>query len=186
MSFRETVQGEPWRTNVAGTESLLRLCREVGISEWHQVSTAFVCGRAAGVITEELRESESFNNPYEESKRQAERLVRSTPGLRATFYRPSVIVGDSVTGHTSSFNGLYRFLEMGIRLAGAPDDSGQALLPLRLPLSGDETWNLVPVDWVARAMVELLRDQPGTATLSIWSPKCLCRLDWFGTWQPRF
>ena len=29
-------------------------------------------------------------------------------------------------------------------------------LPLRLPLSGDEIWNLVCVDWVSRALVELL------------------------------
>jgi thioester reductase-like protein len=157
LSFRGTPEGEPWRTNVEGTRSLLRLCRDVGLSEWHQVSTAFVCGRRAGVIAEEdFDNSQSFHNPYEESKCQAEQLVRRAPGIRATIYRPAVIVGDSRTGYTSSFNGLYRFLELAVRLASVNSTAGEARLPLRLPLTGDEAWNLVPVDWVSRAIVELL------------------------------
>jgi thioester reductase-like protein len=157
LSFRETPEGEPWRTNVAGTKSLLKLCQRMGISEWHQVSTAFVCGRRAGLITEEdLDAGQSFHNPYEESKFQAEQLLRQTSGIRATVYRPAVIVGDSRTGHTSSFNGLYRFLELAVRLASVNATAGEARLPLRLPLTGDEVWNLVPVDWVSRAVVELL------------------------------
>jgi thioester reductase-like protein len=157
LSFVETREGEPWRTNVAGTKSLLRLCRDVGLAEWHQVSTAFVCGRRVGIIAEEDRDnSQGFHNPYEESKWQAEQLVRATPGIRATIYRPAVIVGDSRTGYTNSFNGLYRFLELAVRLAPVNSTSGKARLPLRLPLSGDEVWNLVSVDWVSRAIVELL------------------------------
>ncbi len=157
LSFRETSEAEPWRTNVAGTESLLTLCQQIGLSEWHQVSTAFVCGRRDGLITEDLLHGNpSFHNPYEESKFQAEQLVRRTPGIQATIYRPAVIVGDSRTGHTSSFNGLYRFLELAVRLASGNAAPGQARLPLRLPLSGDEVWNLVCVDWVSRAIVKLL------------------------------
>jgi thioester reductase-like protein len=157
LSFRETSEGEPWRTNALGTKSLLALCQDVGLSEWHQVSTAFVCGRRAGIITEEDHDnSQGFHNPYEESKWQAEQLVRRTPGVRATIYRPAVIVGDSRTGYTSSFNGLYRFLELAVRLASVNSTTGEVRLPLRLPLSGDEVWNLVSVDWVSRAIVELL------------------------------
>lgn len=157
LAFRDTPEREPWRTNVEGTKSLLALCRDVGLSEWHHVSTAFVCGRRAGSIAEEdLDVGQEFHNPYEESKCRAERLVRATPGIRATVYRPAVIVGDSLTGHTSSYNGLYRFLELAVRLASANPTAGEARLPLRLPLTGDEPWNLVPVDWVSRAIVELL------------------------------
>jgi thioester reductase-like protein len=157
LSFRETPEGEPWRTNLAGTKSLLNLCQRLGLSEWHQVSTAFVCGRRAGLITEEgLDGGQSFHNPYEESKFQAEQLLRQTSGIQATIYRPAVIVGDSRTGRTSSFNGLYRFLELAVRLATVNSPSGESRLPLRLPLSGDEVWNLVTVDWVSRAIVDLL------------------------------
>jgi thioester reductase-like protein len=159
LSFRETTSGEPWRTNVAGTESLLALCRDAGVREWHQVSTAFVCGRRAGFIAEEDDDPiPSFHNAYEESKFQAERLIRRTPGIRATIYRPSVIVGDSRTGHTSSFNGLYRFLELAIRLASRSLADGEP--GFRLPLNGDEMWNLVPADWVSRAIVGLLARSP--------------------------
>src|SRR5260370_878437 len=77
-----------------------------------------LCGRRSGLIAEaDLDTDPSFDNPYEESKFQAEQLLRRTPGIRATIYRPSVIVGDSRTGYTSTFTGLYRFLELGVRLA---------------------------------------------------------------------
>jgi nucleoside-diphosphate-sugar epimerase len=157
LSFANGRGGEPWQTNVAGTEALLTLCREAGLREWHQVSTAFVCGRRAGPVTEDAPPGNpSFCNAYEASKYQAEQLVRRARGVRATIYRPAIIVGDSRTGYTSSFNGLYRFLELAVRLAAGNSTGGPARLPLRLPLSGDEGWDLVCVDWVARAIVELL------------------------------
>jgi nucleoside-diphosphate-sugar epimerase len=167
LSLGGTCESEPWRTNVEGTKSLLSFCRDAGLSEWHHVSTAFVCGRRAGTIAEEdLDDSHGFHNAYEESKYRAEQLVRAMPGILATIYRPAVIVGDSRTGYTSSFHGLYRFLELGVRLAareggtasrpGHMPSAKAARLPLRLPLQGDEVWNLVCVDWVSQAIVELL------------------------------
>jgi thioester reductase-like protein len=153
LSFRATPDGEPWRTNVDGTRRLLELTQTLGIARWHFVSTAFVCGRRGGVIHEtDCDPNAAFHNVYEASKARAERLVRTAPGLHATVYRPAVIVGDGRTGYTSSYVGLYRVLEMGARLA-----RGRSL---RLPLSGDETANLVPVDWVARAIIALM-PQPG-------------------------
>jgi thioester reductase-like protein/predicted lipid carrier protein YhbT len=157
LSFRESPEGEPWRSNVEGTKALLALARSLGLSEWHQISTAFVCGRRTGIITEEDRDnSQGYHNAYEESKCLAERLVRETPGIRATIHRPAIIVGDSRTGYTSRFQGLYRFLELAVRLASMNSTAGTARPALRLPLRGDETWSLVSVDWVSRAVVELL------------------------------
>jgi thioester reductase-like protein len=157
VSFRETLDGEPWRTNVEGTKSLLALCRDVGLEEWHHVSTAFVCGRRTGLIAEEDGAADrSFHTPYEASKFEAEQLVRRAAGIRATIYRPAVIVGDSRTGYTSNFTGFYRLLGLAVRLASLHSTAAEGRLPLRLPLSGEEPWNLVPVDWVARAVVELL------------------------------
>src|SRR5262249_50684090 len=68
---------------------------------------------------------------------------------------PAVIVGDSRTGSTSSDHGFYRFLALGDRLA-RPSLPGRRSLPLRLPFTGEEPRNLVPVDWVARAVVQIL------------------------------
>ena len=151
VSFRESPGGEPWQTNVRGLQTLLDFCLSIGLIEWHHVSTAFVCGRRTGDIgEEELDAGQSFHNCYEESKFQGEKLLRSAKGLQTTFYRPSVIVGDSKTGHTTSYTGLYRFLEMAARLSALHASESNAHVPLRLPLSGTETWNLVTVDWVSR------------------------------------
>jgi nucleoside-diphosphate-sugar epimerase len=153
-------QEEPWRTNVDGTLALLKLSQKLGLSEFHHVSTAFVCGRRRDAIREEdLCCGQEFHNDYERSKFEAERLVQGARGLRATCYRPAVIVGDSQSGYTSSYAGLYRLLELAARLARrGPEDSAVVRQPfrLRLPLGGDEACNLVPVDWVARAIVQLL------------------------------
>jgi nucleoside-diphosphate-sugar epimerase len=175
ISLRRTYLSDPWMTNVEGTQHLLDLCAALGLRELHHVSTAFVCGERSGPIREdELDRGQTFHNDYERSKFEAERRIHAARGLRATVYRPSVIVGDSRTGFTSSYHGFYRFLELGFRLATPPSPppsapaaprvpaaggTGRRHLPLRLPLTGDEPRNLVPVDWVARAIVALL-DRP--------------------------
>ncbi len=160
LSFSATADCEPAATNVEGTRQLLRMCRAVGLSEWHHVSTAFVCGRRRGLIREEeLDCGQEFRNPYERSKLEAERAVREAAGLQATVYRPAIIVGDSGTGYTTGYSGCYRVLELLARLAEAHSSKAARRprpLGLRLPLDGEERFHLVPVDWVARAIVTLL------------------------------
>jgi thioester reductase-like protein len=158
LSFRPTGEGEPWRTNCQGTQHLLELMSKLGMEQLHHVSTAFVCGRRRGVIREdELECGQEFHNGYEQSKYEAEQRIRAQGGLHVTCYRPAVIVGDSRTGYTSSYDGMYRFLELAARLADAFGAGGRRRrLPLRLPVSGDEACNLVPVDWVAATLVELV------------------------------
>ena len=69
--------GEPWRTNLTGTENLLEVCRDLKLREMHYVSTAYVCGDRAGTIGEdEFDCKQGFRNDYEESKFLAERAVR--------------------------------------------------------------------------------------------------------------
>ncbi len=160
LSFRPTATAEPWRSNVEGTAALLDLCRRSGLSQLHLISTAFVCGRRQGRIDEEdLERGQEFHNSYEQSKFEAERLVRRAGPITATIYRPAIIVGDSQTGRTPTFTGLYRFLELAHRLAERPGADGRRRLPLRLPLSGDSPCHLVCVDWVSRAIIGLL-DRP--------------------------
>jgi thioester reductase-like protein len=155
VEFRRSADGEPWRTNVEGTQHLLDLCAELGLTEMHHVSTAFVCGNRAGPIGEdELERGQDFHNDYERSKHEAERRVRQAYGPRATVYRPSILVGDSRTGYTSSYHGLYRLLAAADRLAHP--GPGRRSLPVRLPLTGTEPRNLVPVDWAAQAIVRLI------------------------------
>jgi thioester reductase-like protein len=164
VSYHPTPDGEPWETNIHGTRRLLELCRSLGLTELHHLSTAFVCGGRRGVVHEdELDCGSGSNNAYEQSKFAAEQLVHHFRGLRATVYRPSVIIGDSSTGYTSTYHHFYRFLELAVRLSAprsqAPSGNEkprrQRLL-IRLPLTGNETQNLVPVDWVSRAILSLV------------------------------
>jgi nucleoside-diphosphate-sugar epimerase len=166
VSLRPAPGSDPWTTNVMGTQHILDLCGTLGIAELHHVSTVFVCGDRRGLIREdELDCGQRFHNDYEKSKCAAERRVWAARRLRTTIYRPSVIVGDSRTGYTSSYHGFYRFLELAARLAGHPSSTSEhegsesRRLPLRLPFTGEEPRNLVPVDWVARAVVQIV-NQP--------------------------
>jgi thioester reductase-like protein len=157
ISFRATSDGDPCETNIEGTRRLLEVCGKFGIQDVHHVSTAFVCGEHPGPVLEsEQLSGHVFRNDYERSKHAAETLTRAQPNTRATIYRPSVIVGDSQTGYTQSYQGIYRFLELADRLAQSEKGVRKRRLPLRLPFTGDERRNLVPVDWVAQAIVRLM------------------------------
>lgn len=112
LTFFAEGNGEPWSTNLNGTRQVLELCHATDIRELHYVSTAYVCGMREGVILEsELNCGQSFRNDYEKSKLQAEQLVRNDPFItNLTVYRPAVIAGDSRTGYTNTYHGLFMYL----------------------------------------------------------------------------
>ena len=45
--FGDERTGEPFRSNVEGTENLLKVCEQAGIEKFHHVSTAYVGGSVA-------------------------------------------------------------------------------------------------------------------------------------------
>lgn len=150
---------DPWKTNYNGTQRVLRFCRRVSIREFHYVSTAYVCGKRNGVIREdELNEGQGFRNDYEHSKYLAEHAVRNDGFLDApTIYRPVTISGDSDTGYTNSYHGVYvylRFLSSLFKRTTASTD-GKFTVPLRIALQGDERRNLVPINWVSQVICHL-------------------------------
>jgi thioester reductase-like protein len=153
---------DPWRTNVAGTCTLLELAARAQLKEFHHISTAYVCGLSAGQVDEvPSTTGPGFRNDYEASKHEAEWLIRHAGFLdRPTFLRPAVIVGDSQTGATSTYHGLMAMLQLMTVIArNVPaDDTGFRYLPMRLSMTGDEKRNLVPVDWVAEAIARLIDD----------------------------
>jgi thioester reductase-like protein len=103
-----------------------------------------------GIVNpEQLDLNQDFRNSYEQSKALAESSVRTLEGSVPYFiYRPSIIVGDSITGKTSTFNVLYvpaRFIAKGLFRA--------------LPALPNIPFDVVPVDYVADA-IDLL-SRPG-------------------------
>ncbi len=159
MQFLEDPRsGEPWRSNVEGTRSLLQLAAEIGGVHFYHMSTAYVCGAHQGVFLESTHWAPtSFNNVYEQSKYQAERLVLdSQPRLASvTILRPSIVVGDSNTGRAPTFNTLYA----GLRFASALSEIDTHSIPSLLQgmqLDGKATKNVVPVNWVAEMISEIV------------------------------
>ena len=159
LTFLEEGDGEPWRTNLEGTRHVLALCRFAGIRQLHYVSTAYVCGMREGTILEsELECGQAFRNDYEKSKLQAEQLVRNDKFItNLTVYRPAVIAGDSQTGYTNTYHGLFMYLKIMCILARntEPGPDGRRHTEVQLHLSGDEQRNVIPVDWAAAVMCHL-------------------------------
>lgn len=159
--FGPSREGEPWQTNVAGTRQVLAWVEDLDLEEFHYVSTAYIVGRSAGRVMEADYPTEpEFRNDYEHSKWVAEGFVRAAKLRRpATIYRPVVIAGDSETGYTSSYHGLYLYLRSMALLVPQQerDEAGQIVTPIRLPMSGDEPRNIVPVQWVSAVITHLLQ-----------------------------
>jgi thioester reductase-like protein len=158
--------GEPWRTNVDGTHNLAALAHDLKINEFHHVSTAYVCGDRLGTIREaDVDCGQSFGSDYERSKLAAEKLLRSAGFRKLNVLRPGSVTGDSTTGFTTSYHGVYllaQFTWMAQRRAGGTRHSPWRH-PVRLFQSGNESHHLIPVDAVSSAIVNIVsqRDRPG-------------------------
>jgi thioester reductase-like protein len=160
LSFKaEPRTGEPYHSNVDGTRNVLEFCRKSGIRQYHHVSTAYVCGLRTGQVLEsELDVGQQLGNDYEQSKIQAERMVRQADYIdAATVYRPSIIVGDAISGYTTTFHGFYTPLKIAQALVeqlSITEIDGSPLMAA-LGLSGAERKNFVPVDWVSRVITDI-------------------------------
>ncbi|MBI2480116.1 MAG: SDR family oxidoreductase, partial [Planctomycetia bacterium] len=178
LMFRADGSGEPYRSNVGGTENVLELCREVEIRDLYYVSTAYVCGLRGDVVREgELDVGQDFRNAYEQSKLEAEVLVRQADFLdHLTVYRPTVISGDSQTGYTNTYHGLHLYLRLMAILVPQEelDEQGRRFTPIRLPMTGDERRNIVPVDWVSKVISHLFQSAEARGhTFHLAPHKCL-------------
>jgi thioester reductase-like protein len=137
------------KVNVEGTANVLELCRSLRhLTRLQYVSTCYVSGDYAGEFPEDdLDLGQGFLNHYEETKFEAEVLVRRAirAGLPATIYRPGIVVGDSQTGETQKYDGPYMVAEYLRRIP----------LVSLIPRVGDfhkVRVGLVPRDYVIEAM----------------------------------
>lgn len=132
------------QVNRDGTQRILDLVAAAGADLLH-VSTAFV-DRGAEFATASSATGElQVRTPehYLRSKIAAEEAVTSS-GLPHLIVRPSVVIGDSVTGAIGQFQGWHQMCAGMI--------TGQ--LPF-LPADGSALADCVPVDLVARAVARL-------------------------------
>jgi thioester reductase-like protein len=163
LVFHKDAAGEPERSNIGGVTNMLKLCEQVGITEVHYISTAYVAGLREDVVYEaDLVAGQIFRNDYEESKYNAELLVRNADFITdLTVYRPAVIAGDSRTGYTNTYHGLYMYLKlMSVLVRNTePGPDGVRDTPVQFDMTGDEDRNIVTVDWVSEVICHLVTSQ---------------------------
>jgi nucleoside-diphosphate-sugar epimerase len=137
--------------NVEGTRHILDFAGGARrLRSFAYVGTAYVAGERSDLVREnELSMGQSYRNTYEQTKAEAEALVQSRLGsLPGVILRPSIIVGDSRTGVTSSFKMMYWPLKIYARR-----------LWRTVPGYPDAVLDIVPVDFVASSVAQLLFDQ---------------------------
>jgi NAD(P)-dependent dehydrogenase (short-subunit alcohol dehydrogenase family) len=135
-------------SNVMGTRHMVELAEAVEAGRVHMVSSIAAAGLYKGTWREDMfDEAEDLDNhPYFRTKHDSEGVVRDESTRPWRIYRPGLVVGDSETGEMDKVDGPYYFFKLIRRLRGA--------VPQWLPLIGVEgkEINIVPVDFVARAM----------------------------------
>lgn len=144
-------------TNIGGTQQVVTFAEDADATLYH-VSTAFVHTTASGA-----RGQTAVG--YASSKRTAEDVVRAGRA-RAVVLRPSVVVGDSVTGEISAFQGLHG-------VAGAVLTSALPLVPF------DPSWpiDFLPCDVVADAIATVVENRVTSGELWLTAGERALRLD---------
>ncbi|KQU58913.1 short-chain dehydrogenase [Rhodococcus sp. Leaf278] len=158
-----TAGDEQTPTNVAGTASVIGLAEKTG-ARLHHISSIAVAGDYRGTFSEnDFDLGQRFPTAYHRTKFESEKLVRdSTVDWRV--YRPAAIIGHSETGAIDKIDGPYYFFPFFAQLAKLP-----SVLPITVPKMGNT--NLVPVDYVADAIVELVhRDTASHSVFHLVNP----------------
>jgi nucleoside-diphosphate-sugar epimerase len=143
-----------FKVNVEGTKNVNEFVKSLpALRRYNYVSTCYVAGKRRGEIYEnELEHAAGFRNFYEETKYLAEiEVERLKSELPVTIFRPSVVVGDSETGETAKYDGIYYLIQY---LRKSP-----ALLRFINVGNSQVKLNLVPVDFVVEAIAALAKDE---------------------------
>ena len=140
------------RVNVEGTRNVLNFLGSLkGLERLGYMSTVAISGDyAGGVFTEEdFDKGQGFKNFYEESKFEAEKLVRERrDAIPTVIFRPTIAVGHSKTGAFEKVDGPYYALTMIAR--------NLHFVGVR---SGPTKCHIAPVDYIADAFYAIFEDE---------------------------
>jgi long-chain acyl-CoA synthetase len=135
--------------NLRGSLEVIQLARRIqdhhGLRRYSHVSTVAVAGTRQDEV---VREDESIDwsrsdyDPYARTKKFCEHMVHQLlPDVSRTIFRPAIVLGDSRTPETTQFDMVQAF-------------SVLANLPV-LPLRPDDRIDIVPADYVGKAIVSI-------------------------------
>jgi thioester reductase-like protein len=158
-----------YSVNVEGTKNVNEVVKKIkNLRRYNYISTCYVAGKRGGLIHEnDLEHNSGFQNYYEETKYLAEvEVEKLKTDYPITIFRPSVVVGDSKTGETVKYDGIYYVINY-IRMFPAL---------FRLINVGNDLVkvNLVPVDFVVDGIVALAKDERAVGkTIALADPNPL-------------
>jgi nucleoside-diphosphate-sugar epimerase len=165
------------RINLEGTRNVNEFARLLPhLRNYHYVSTCYVAGKRTGRILEtELQHGAGFRNHYEETKYLAELEVEALKSeLPVTIHRPAVVCGDSHSGETAKYDGIYYLINYLLKWP--------AVLSAFNIGNNDVSLNLVPVDFVVEAIATLARDPLAVGkTIQLADPEPLTTRELFNT-----
>jgi thioester reductase-like protein len=135
--------------NLRGTLEMIQMARRIqnasGLRRFSFVSTVAVAGKRENeVVTEDasIDWNRSDYDPYARTKKFCEHMVHELlPDVQKTIFRPSIVLGDTRYGATTQFDMVRAFVFL-------------ASLPV-LPLRPDDRIEIIPVDYVAKAIATL-------------------------------
>ncbi|HMI51692.1 MAG TPA: SDR family oxidoreductase [Candidatus Saccharimonadales bacterium] len=135
--------------NLRGTLEVIQLARRAqnrhGLRRYSQVSTVAVAGKRKNeVVTEDasIDWARSDYDPYARTKKFCEHMAAQLlPDVPRTIFRPAIVLGDSRRPETSQFDMVQAF-------------SALAQMPV-LPLRPDDRVDIVPADYVGKAIVTI-------------------------------
>ena len=133
--------------NIDGTRHAMQLAEALKAKCFHHTSSIAVAGLYDGTFREDMfEEATGLHHPYFRTKHESEGLVRRSCPIPYRIYRPGIVVGHSRTGEIDKIDGPYYFFKLIQKM--------RRMLPPWVPTLGLEGGriNLVPVDFVARAM----------------------------------
>jgi len=165
LSFKIENRDRVLTTNINGTKSMLALARHFKCRLYY-MSTAYVHGRRAGVALEKIEAKPAiFNNPYEESKYNAELVIHAAPDVDTIIFRPSILIDQHVE-RINNF-GYYSFILSLIKLRTSINlpENKVLLLPVPILYRANSVLNLMPVDIATEWMIEISK-----------SPKSSCKI----------
>lgn len=159
--FEALLSDELFRTNLEGTRNVIEFARALPkLKHFYHVSTAYVAGdqrRGSTMPEARLARPATFKNPYEASKYAAECAVAES-GLPATIFRPSIILGERVSGLCDGQT-VYKVAQL-LRLARLSGQRSRlnGVQSFRVVVNPDTTKNLVSADDVVYHMLQLAAD----------------------------
>jgi len=155
--------------NIIGTKKLLNVLKKLKINKFCYFSSAFATGLVEEkILPDDLNMVRKYRNPYEYSKLKAELHVREfekSSGIPSYIFRTSILAGRLIEknlGQIHKFDVFYSWIQFFLKIKQSllPHNADLYKTPIKLNLRilGNEksTLNIIPVDFAAKATIEIM------------------------------